>query len=214
MRFSSEAPRQRAHSNERLDDRVLARVTTTSDRHQRPARGVAGAETGKSAALLFCSVTPRPAARRRAGGGGRDPVNGGGQCLSDIPGGCREYGKLPVGTRTLRCDRAQPFQLGLAAQRRCVCLHLRQHASSPTANGTVAPSMSRNAARMPSCCARQRFSAVIARAAPVCPQFSAGERSTSRVQLSVTRSSKVVKWIDGRSVSLCWLACKLARTLR
>jgi len=38
MRFRSEAPRQRAHSNERLDDRVPARVTATSDRHQHPAR--------------------------------------------------------------------------------------------------------------------------------------------------------------------------------
>jgi len=33
MRFRSEAPRQRAHSNERFDDRVLARVTATSDRN-------------------------------------------------------------------------------------------------------------------------------------------------------------------------------------
>ena len=65
MRFSSEAPRRRAHSNERRYDRVLARVTATSDRHQRPTRGVAGAETGKWVACLLAPIRPRPAARRR-----------------------------------------------------------------------------------------------------------------------------------------------------
>src|ERR1700760_2909461 len=37
IRFGGKAPRQRAHSNERFDDRVPARVTTTSDR-DRPTR--------------------------------------------------------------------------------------------------------------------------------------------------------------------------------
>ncbi len=37
IRFGGEAPRRRAHSNERFDDHVPARVTTTSDR-DRPAR--------------------------------------------------------------------------------------------------------------------------------------------------------------------------------
>src|ERR1700733_3307581 len=37
IRFGGEAPRQRAHSNERFDDHVPARVTTTSDRN-RPVR--------------------------------------------------------------------------------------------------------------------------------------------------------------------------------
>jgi hypothetical protein len=32
IRFGGEAPRRRAHSNERFDDHVPARVTTTSDR--------------------------------------------------------------------------------------------------------------------------------------------------------------------------------------
>ena len=34
IRFGGKAPRQRAHSNERYNDHVLARVTTTSDRYQ------------------------------------------------------------------------------------------------------------------------------------------------------------------------------------
>jgi hypothetical protein len=37
IRFGGEAPRRQAHSNERFDDHVLARVTTTSDR-DRPAK--------------------------------------------------------------------------------------------------------------------------------------------------------------------------------
>jgi len=37
IRFGGEAPRRRAHSNERFNDHVPARVTTTSDR-ERPAR--------------------------------------------------------------------------------------------------------------------------------------------------------------------------------
>jgi hypothetical protein len=37
IRFGGEAPRRRAHSNERFDDHVPARVTTTSDR-DRPTR--------------------------------------------------------------------------------------------------------------------------------------------------------------------------------
>ena len=36
IRFGGEAPRRRAHSNERFNDHVQARVTTTSDR-DRPA---------------------------------------------------------------------------------------------------------------------------------------------------------------------------------
>jgi hypothetical protein len=37
IRFGGKAPRRRAHSNERFDDHVPARVTTTSDR-DRPTR--------------------------------------------------------------------------------------------------------------------------------------------------------------------------------
>jgi hypothetical protein len=37
IRFGGKAPRRRAHSNERFDDHVPARVTTTSDRN-RPVR--------------------------------------------------------------------------------------------------------------------------------------------------------------------------------
>jgi hypothetical protein len=39
IRFGGKAPRRRAHSNERFDDRVLARVTTTSDRDRPTRRG-------------------------------------------------------------------------------------------------------------------------------------------------------------------------------
>jgi hypothetical protein len=38
IRFGGKAPRRRAHSNERFDDHVLARVTTTSDRKRPAAR--------------------------------------------------------------------------------------------------------------------------------------------------------------------------------
>ena len=60
MRFRSKAPRRRAHSNERLDDRVPARVTATSDRYQHPVQGVAGAELGSRGACSFAFVRPRP----------------------------------------------------------------------------------------------------------------------------------------------------------
>ncbi len=63
MRFSSGAPRQRAHSNERFDDHVLARVTITSDRPQQPtARVQPGAETG--CRVAFSPLRQATACRR------------------------------------------------------------------------------------------------------------------------------------------------------
>ncbi len=40
IRFGGKAPRRRAHSNERFDDHVLARVTTTSDRDRPVGQGI------------------------------------------------------------------------------------------------------------------------------------------------------------------------------
>jgi len=67
IRFGGNAPRRRAHSNERFKDHVPARVTTTSDR-ERPAgrRNVAGLVRNSCLALwpawrvrLCRSATPR-----------------------------------------------------------------------------------------------------------------------------------------------------------
>ncbi len=55
IRFGGEAPRRRAHSNERFDDHVPARVTTTSDR-VRSARQDTSAGRPESDCLRSCSV--------------------------------------------------------------------------------------------------------------------------------------------------------------
>jgi Plasmid encoded RepA protein len=51
IRFGGEAPRRRAHSNERFDDHVQARVTTTSDR-ERPV----GQDKSSLADRLLCAA--------------------------------------------------------------------------------------------------------------------------------------------------------------
>jgi len=61
MRFSSEAPRRRAHSNGRFCDHVLARVTTTSDRAQQPAARV------RPGTEIECRVACSPACQATAG---------------------------------------------------------------------------------------------------------------------------------------------------
>jgi hypothetical protein len=69
IRFGGEAPRRRAHSNERLNDHVLARVTATSDR-DRPAvqDSVCRARRNSVPAfLVVVSVRRVVAAQHRAG---------------------------------------------------------------------------------------------------------------------------------------------------
>jgi hypothetical protein len=66
IRFDGEAPRRRAHSNERFDDHVPARVTTTSDR-ERPAGQDGSPKRADSYACEAGQVRPLAAARRRAG---------------------------------------------------------------------------------------------------------------------------------------------------
>jgi hypothetical protein len=69
IRFGGEAPRRRAHSNERCDDHVLARVTTTSDRGS--ATQAREIPLGVPKLCMFVlgirkMISPPAAARRRA----------------------------------------------------------------------------------------------------------------------------------------------------
>ena len=67
IRFGGEAPRRRAHSNERFNDHVPARVTTTSDR-ERPARQDRSPPACRNFMFALLStrlVRPLPEARRR-----------------------------------------------------------------------------------------------------------------------------------------------------
>src|SRR3954468_10320823 len=67
MRFSSEAPRQRAHSHHGVTSQAMRRVATTSDRHQRPAAPAQpDAETVFVSAIFAGAITLRsPACARR-----------------------------------------------------------------------------------------------------------------------------------------------------
>jgi hypothetical protein len=53
IRFGGKAPRRRAHSNERFDDHVPARVTTTSARHRSARQG--SFRAGRSETLCACA---------------------------------------------------------------------------------------------------------------------------------------------------------------
>ena len=69
IRFGGKAPRRRAHSNERFDDHVQARVTTTSDR-DRPTRQEVSAWRAETcvAGLVICEAIRRLAAAQRHAG--------------------------------------------------------------------------------------------------------------------------------------------------
>jgi hypothetical protein len=57
IRFGGKAPKRRAHSNERFDDHVLARVTTTSDRDWSARRGFRRAY--RNSVCCACYLTKR-----------------------------------------------------------------------------------------------------------------------------------------------------------
>ena len=68
MRFGTEAPGWRAHTNPRFNDHVQARVTTTSDRNRQSGQGrlARGAETVCLRYCIAVSITPAAEAPRRA----------------------------------------------------------------------------------------------------------------------------------------------------
>jgi len=68
IRFGGKAPRRRAHSNERFNDHVRARVTTTSDRERQPGgkerrqacrNSMLGLSAGVAGQTACRSTTPR-----------------------------------------------------------------------------------------------------------------------------------------------------------